>query len=77
MTTTMIKKRLSNHLKAVLFADEMQDGGQNVSRWSISVTVVNGAVMMPASLMGPLILQCCRLRCDLWRQRKEQSIISG
>ena len=30
MTTTMIKKRLSNHLKAVLFADEMQDGGQNV-----------------------------------------------
>lgn len=26
----MIKKRLSNHLKAVLFADEMQDGGQNV-----------------------------------------------
>lgn len=26
----MNKKRLSNHLKAVLFSDEMQDGGQNV-----------------------------------------------
>ena len=26
----MNKKRLSNHLKAVLFSDEVQDGGQNV-----------------------------------------------
>ena len=26
----MNKKRLSNHLKAVLFSDEIQDGGQNV-----------------------------------------------